>query len=186
MKTYLFNRKTFYSGVVLLVGLSWIWFSRLPLSEGSSTSMEAPQIGFQAPGFNLSNSDGQELNFDDLRGSPIILNFWASWCRPCRAEMPDFQQSYQEYQDTDLLIIAINATNQDSLKDVAAFVNLHQLKFPIILDPTGGTSRDYQIYSLPTTFFIDREGIIQEIIVGGPIPLSLLRIQATQLLEEIH
>ena len=186
MKTYLFNRRTINFWVILLAGLTWIWFSRLPLSAGSSTSIVAPQIGFKAPGFNLSTLDGQELNLDDLRGSPIILNFWASWCPPCRAEMPDFQQSYQEFQDTDLRIIAINATNQDSLKDVTAFVNLHQLKFPIILDTTGGTSRDYRVYSLPTTYFIDREGIIQEIIVGGPIPLTLIRIQATQLLEEIQ
>ncbi|MCJ7732949.1 MAG: TlpA family protein disulfide reductase [Anaerolineales bacterium] len=183
MKTYLSARKTFYSVALLLAGVFWIWFSRLPISAGFQTSIEAPQNGFQAPGFTLSTLEGKELDLEDLRGNPIILNFWASWCPPCRAEMPDFQQTYQEFQETDLQIIAINATDQDSLKGMMAFVNQHNLKFPIILDSTGETSQAYHVHSLPTSYFIDREGRIKDIIVGGPIPLSLLRIQAIQLIE---
>jgi peroxiredoxin len=99
--------------------------------------------------------------------------------------MPDFQQARIEYADTDLEIIAINATHQDSLADVERFVQQNMLEFPILLDSGGNASHSYQIHSLPTTFIIDREGVIIKTLIGGPVPLSLLRIEANQLLEGI-
>ena len=98
--------------------------------------------------------------------------------------MAAFQEAFQEYGESDLQIIAINSTNQDSLTDVLRFIEEHGITFPIPLDQTGAVSRDYLIHSLPTTYFIDKNGIIKEVIIGGPIPLSLLRIQASQLLAE--
>jgi len=146
--------------------------------------MKAAQVGFSAPNFRLTSLDSLVIELNDLKGSPIILNFWASWCPPCKAEMPAFQKASQEFSDTEIQIIAINATSQDSLSDVREFIEHHGITFPIPLDQTGSVSKDYLVHSLPTTYFIDQFGIITEIIIGGPIPLSLLRIQANQLISD--
>ena len=183
MKTYLIKLRIPISVAVLLSGLVWIWLSRLP--EGSkSNSLEAAQVGFSAPGFALTNLDDQKIELVDFKGNPVILNFWASWCPPCKAEMPAFQQASLEFSDSDLRIIAINATSQDSLAEVKQFIEEHEITFLIPLDMTGSTSRHYLVHSLPTTYFIDRNGVIVDVIIGGPIPLSLLRIQANQLITE--
>ena len=108
----------------------WIWFSRLP--EGSSSnSLEAAQVGFSAPGFALTSLDDQKIGMVDFKGKPVILNFWASWCPPCKAEMPAFQQASLEFSDSDLQIIAINATNQDSIPEVRKFIEQYEITFPI-------------------------------------------------------
>ena len=167
-----------------LVLLAWIWVSRIPPSALPSSAIEAPKENFLAPDFNLLSMEDSKIKLSDLRGKPVILNFWASWCPPCRAEMPAFQKAWQEYGDTDLIILAVNATHQDSLSDIEIFIDQHHLEFPILLDISGGVSADYQIHSLPTTFVINREGIIIKELIGGPIPLSLLRVQADQLLQE--
>lgn len=184
MKTYLNNLRIPFSALILAAGLVWISFSRLPADIKPDDSVEAAQVGFLAPDFNLYNLDSQEIGLSDLKGKPIIINFWATWCPPCKAEMPAFEKAFQEYQATDLQIIAINATDQDSQINVSQFIQQHGITFPIPLDPTGSASRDYLIHSLPTTYFIDENGVIIEIIIGGPIPLSLLRIQANQLLSD--
>jgi len=184
MKTYLDKLRIPVSIILLLAGIFWIWYSRIPADTLPSSSFQAAQVGFIAPDFKLDNIDSGILQLSDFRGKPVIINFWASWCPPCKAEMPAFQEAHQEYSATDLEIIAINAANQDSIGEVIQFINQNGITFPIALDRTGSTSVDYQVHSLPTTYFIDKNGVIQDIIIGGPIPLSLLRIQAEQLLME--
>ena len=183
MKTYLSKLRIPISVAVLLSGLVWIWLSRL--AEGTEfNSLEAPQVGFLAPDFALSSLDDQNIRLVDFKGKPLILNFWASWCPPCKAEMPAFQQASREFSDSDLQIIAINSTNQDSLPAVRQFIKQNEITFPIPLDISGSISRLYLVHSLPTTYFIDRNGVIVDVIIGGPIPLSLLRIQADQLITD--
>ena len=183
MKTYLNKLRIPISVTLLLAGLVWIWLSRVP--DGSrSFSLEAAQVGFSAPGFALTSLDDRSIGLVDFDGKPVILNFWASWCPPCKAEMPAFQQASMEFSHTDLQIIAVNATSQDSLINVRQFVDQYDITFPIPLDLTGAITMDYLVHSLPTTFFIDKNGIIVDVIIGGPIPLSLLRIQGNQLLMD--
>jgi len=98
--------------------------------------------------------------------------------------MSAFQEAWQEYSGTDLVILAVNTTQQDSLSDIENFVYQHHLGFPILLDKNGSVSSTYQIHSLPTTFIISREGVIRKTLIGGPLPLSLLRVQADHLLQE--
>ena len=184
LKTYLKYFRIPLSVTILVAGLAWIWFARFPVGPGPSSPIEAAQVGFLAPDFTLSSLYSQEIRLANLKGGPIVLNFWASWCPPCKAEMPAFQEAFQEYSGSDLQIIAINATNQDSVTEVTQFIEEYGISFPIPLDQSGAVSRDYQVHSLPTTYFIDKNGIIKEIIIGGPIPLSLLRIQISQLLAE--
>ena len=98
--------------------------------------------------------------------------------------MPDFQQAWQEYRNSDLIILAVNATHQDTLPDLERFIELNDLEFPILLDMYGTVSSAYQIRALPTTFLINREGVITKTMIGGPIPLSLLRVEADLLLKD--
>ncbi len=184
MKTYLQKLRVPLSVLLMIAGLGWIWLSRPPVDSSSFLPIEAAQVGFIAPDFSLTSLDSQEIRLSDFEGTPVILNFWASWCPPCKAEMPAFQQTSLEFPAEYMQIIAINATNQDSLNDVQQFVEQNGITFPIPLDQTGLTSMDYLVHSLPTTYFIDKNGVIKDIIIGGPIPLSLLRIQATQLLTD--
>ena len=184
MFSYRIERRQLISILILLAGAVWIWFSRVPTDSISPQSIYAPQESFLAPDFTLTTLEGELLILSDLRGYPVILNFWASWCPPCRAEMPALQQVFDEYEDLGLIIAAINATNQDSLSEAAAFVSKNSLTFPIPLDKTGLVSRSYNLHSLPTTVFIDSQGIIRKIIIGGPIPTALVRIQVEKLFQD--
>lgn len=170
--------------VCLLASSGWIWFTKSPLGSSTYDALPIPRKSFAAPDFILPATDGTLFALHDLRGRPVIINLWASWCPPCRAEMPALQQVYQEYQDEGLVILAVNATNQDNLQDALDFASSMGLTFPILLDQNGEVSTLYQLQALPTTFFVDSQGIIQEVVVGGPMAEALLRVRAEQLLEE--
>ena len=184
MKSYLDYKKYIIAFVICLAGAAWIWISRVPAEGQPLPSLTAPQEGFQAPPFSLTSNSDDEFNLADYRGVPIIINFWASWCPPCKAEMPAFQQLFEEHQSTNLIIAAVNVTNQDSLSEAREFITLNQLTLPILFDISGSTSHAYNINLLPSTFFINRKGNIQKIIIGGPIPISLLRVELDKLLQE--
>ncbi len=178
------NKTLFTTFFIPLLLLGWILISRVTTTLLPSTSIEAPKERFLAPDLVLESYSGADVSLSKLHGKPIILNFWASWCPPCRAEMPDFQEAWEEYRGTDLQIISVNSTQQDSLPAISSFVAAHKIEFPILLDKNGYASVSYQVHSLPSTFFINRDGVITKIIIGGPIPLSLLRIQADLLLQD--
>lgn len=110
-----------------------------------------------APNFNLMNLAGERVTLEDLRGRLVVLNFWATWCGPCRVEMPIFQDNHIRYSP-DLTILGVNM--QESSDAVQEFVNNFSLTYEILLDPNGEASSLYQVNMLPNTFFIDRNGKI--------------------------
>jgi thiol-disulfide isomerase/thioredoxin len=126
---------------------------------------QGPRVGEPAPDFQFQGSDGQPTSLSDLQGSPVLLNFWATYCPPCREEMPYLQQVYNEWQGKGLVLLLINIG--DSSSDVAAFMQSEGLFFPVLLDSNGATAARYDIRSIPTTFFIDSKGVIQHIKVGA-------------------
>jgi len=143
----------------------------LPLSAiATANSIEQksrPDIGNPAPGFKLPNIDGETVDLDDFKGKPVILNFWATWCPPCRFEMPLLQSAYERYQDQELVVLGINNLFLDELPKVEQFVTEHRLEFPILLDETGEIHDPlYRVQNLPTTFFVDRQGTIRWIQIG--------------------
>jgi cytochrome c biogenesis protein CcmG, thiol:disulfide interchange protein DsbE len=172
-----------FSIFVLLAGAAWIWASAAPPGSTTGGHIPAPKAGFLAPDFLLKNPQGETHHLAGLAGQPVLVNLWASWCPPCRAEMPAMQRVYEEYQAQGFVILAVNATDQDSLAAANAFVESLGLTFPILLDPSGEVSAAYEVRALPTSFFIDREGIIREVVVGGPMSEALLRIRVQQILE---
>ena len=122
------------------------------------------KIGNLAPDFQLQYLDGNTVSLSDLRGSPVIINFWATWCGPCRSEMPFIQEIYNEWQDRGLVILAINLRETSSL--VSQFIQDNNLSFPVLLDANGNVALEYNVTGIPTTFFIDKDGIIQESKIG--------------------
>jgi cytochrome c biogenesis protein CcmG/thiol:disulfide interchange protein DsbE len=169
---------------LLFVGALWMIFSRVTDRATTNGMIPAPRQGFLAPDFNTPTLDGGQISLSDFRGRPVLINIWASWCPPCKTEMPTLESVYRAYQDQGLAILAVNTTNQDTLQAAETFVKANKLTFPILIDVDGAVSQLYQLKSLPTSFFVDRAGVIQEVIVGGPMSEALLRIRVEQLLQE--
>jgi peroxiredoxin len=119
----------------------------------------APSRGALAPDFTLINLAGEEVSLSDFRGQPIVINFWASWCGPCRLEMPAIQERYKKYKDEGLVILAVNFDEPVSV--VKSFRDELDLTFTLLLDPGAIVQRLYRNRTYPTSFFVDVDGIIQ-------------------------
>ncbi len=149
--------------LVLILGAGWIWLSRVP-SDVAARAESIPLKGHPAPEFTLQTLDGDALSLSDLQGKAVVLNFWATWCPPCRAEMPELQAAYEEYSPGGLVVLGVNQGEDQAA--VKAYLEELNLTFPVVLDTQFEASEIYQVNSLPTTFFIDRDGVIREIVVG--------------------
>jgi len=176
------QRRIIYS-IILLLGLAWTFASADKSGTSTSGKIPAPQQGFLAPDFNLKTPAGESIKLSDLRGQAVLVNLWATWCPPCRAEMQTIEKIYTEYKDQGLMVLAVNMTYQDDPFAVLPFVTEQGLSFPILLDETGEMADDYQLRSLPSSFFVDRNGIINEVIIGGPMAEALLRTRVEEILE---
>lgn len=124
-------------------------------------------VGDRAPDFQLQDLEGNEVSLSSLRGSPILLNFWATWCPTCRLEMPFIQEVYQEWTDKGLVILAIDMG--ESAATVRDFMQNNNYTIPVLLDTRRVVSQKYNVTAIPTTFFIDRNGVIQDKLIG-PFP----------------
>lgn len=171
-------------GAVAVVGGLWIRLSAAPAWATTGGEIPSPREGFAAPTFQLETLDGGELGPADLRGQVVVINFWASWCPPCRAEMAALQRTYEENESRGLEILAVNATHQDSMPAAEEFVRERGLSFPILLDSTGLAGNLYRTRALPTTFFVGRDGVIEKVIVGGPMSEATLQSTVQSLLAE--
>ena len=145
----------------------------LPLDDSNSNAdevvVESDEIGLEsgkiAPDFEVTTLDGEQAKLSDFRGGRVMLNFWATWCPPCRAEMPDMQKVYDE---EDVTILAVNMTGTESGEDVVVeFVDDFELTFPILMDETSDIMNTYEIQAYPTTYMIDSDGRIQFVALGA-------------------
>ncbi len=175
--------KSWTLGIALVALISGIWLIGSRVHEAGLAVREAPQPGYRAPGFSLRTLDGETLSLSELRGRTVVLNFWATWCPPCRAEMPAFQRLYARYVDRGLMVIGVNATLGDDLAAVFAFRQQYQLTFPILLDENGQVNRSYRVTALPTTFFIDSNGIIRDVVIGGPLSEAAIEARLSEILS---
>ena len=142
-----------------------------------------PGPGFRAPDFELPGPSGEALLLPALRGRRGLLTFWASGCPPCREEMPAFEQAYRQHQDDGFVILAVNAACSDSPAKALAFSESLDLTFPIVFDYDGSVAGLYRTHSLPSSFFIDAGGVIQDVVIGG-MPAALIEARLQELLEE--
>jgi len=123
--------------------------------------------GEQAPDFELTTLAGEPIRLSELKGKKVILNFWATWCPPCKAEMPHMQNFYEDYAETENVeIVAVNLTSGDREASVEEFVKDYGLTFPIPMDVEGEVGQKFQAVTIPTSYIIDTNGMIQHKIVG--------------------
>lgn len=128
-------------------------------NDPASDPITGLEIGNIAPDFQLSTLAGEEVSLSDFLGQRVMINFWATWCPPCRAEMPDMEEFYLY---NDIIILAINLTETEpNVQQVQDFVNEFYLSFPILLDETLTVATAYEVKPIPTSYFIDSNGIIQ-------------------------
>lgn len=128
----------------------------------------------RAADFTLLTPGGEAVRLADLRGKVVLLNFWATWCPPCKAEMPDMQSLHEQYGGAQGLVI-LGIDFQEDAATVDAFVREHGLTFPIVLDPTGEVTQDlYHVRPLPTSMIIDREGFIRDVWNGQIVKAAML------------
>lgn len=175
-------QRIFFYIFTLTLSAAWIIFSAAPANTPEKNT-SAPQTGFSAPDFTLQSTDGKSYNLSDLKGSAVLVNLWATWCPPCRAEMPAIEKMYREYKDQGLVVLAVDMTYQDDPAAILPFMQKYNLTFPILLDEKGVVGAAYQLRSLPSSYFINRAGIINEVIIGGPMAEALLRTRIEQILK---
>lgn len=162
------NSRYFWSILLVsltLLGIGWIAVSKEPANPDVETPelVEAPIAGYRSPQFTLSSTLGEEISLADFRGQPVVLNFWATWCPPCRAEVPHFQDASVKYNGR----AAILGIDQgEPLPVVADFASTYGLSYPLLLDLDGVVNRQYGVAALPTTVFVDANGTVREVYTG--------------------
>ena len=159
--------------VLMLVGWGIYDYTKNKIDQTNTNALQqtAENIGIKkgntAPDFELFNLDEQPVKLSDFLGKKVILNFWATWCPPCRVEMPHMEKISKQYEN-DVVVLSVNLTHTEkSQSGVAEFVEKFGLTFPVVLDTKGDVANTYQIVAYPTTYIIDSQGIIQEIFQGA-------------------
>jgi peroxiredoxin len=133
--------------------------------------LAAQTVGDTAPAFTLKTLDGNSVSLSDFKGHPVVINFWASWCVPCRHEMPVMVEAYRAHNDSGLIILAVNSRDQEtSTRAVRRFVAEFQMPFPVLLDEHGDVRRRYGLRGLPTSVFIGADGMVRGVIIGPFTP----------------
>lgn len=132
-----------------------------PDSTGGSETTAPATEPQPAPDFTVQNGDGGSVNLSDYRGKPVILNFWASWCGPCKSEMPDFDAAYREYGDQiHFLMVNLTDGSRETLDTAKAFIREAGYSFPVYYDTTLTAASLYGASSIPVTFFLDAQGCL--------------------------
>ncbi len=132
----------------------------------SSMKITVPRARLSAPDFTLPDLKLANVRLSDYRGKLVLLNFWASFCAPCRSEMPALENLWQRYRDKGLVVLALS-TDRDNLRRVETFIKEGHYSFPILLDTAGAVRKNYEIRALPTSYLIGRDGKFIGRVIGG-------------------
>lgn len=135
-------------------------------SPSQQTSAAPVELDAEAPDFTLKNVAGEPVSLSDYRGQVVLLNFWATWCPPCKAEMPSMETLYRMLKDEGLVFLAVNA-EPNGPEVVPAFLEKNPHSFPILLDDKGVVQKLYGVYKFPETFIIRRDGTIDDRVIGA-------------------
>ena len=149
---------TLVSIVILVVTFGIVWLQ--------SAKYEPLTVGKEAPDFVLPNLNEQSVRLSDYRGKVVFLNFWATWCKPCREEMPSMEVLYKNFDHDGLVVLAVSIDRVTTKKDIPPFVSSMNLTFPVLVDSWGQTDKRYKLMGVPETYIIDQQGILREKIIG--------------------
>ena len=149
---------------IVLVALVIAGCGGSTITPGDGTPTTAPVVGARAPDFTLPTLDGETIILDELRGQPVILNFWATWCGYCRYQMP-FLQAASEEKENEMEFVGINI--RENIDKVRQAIEDDSIDYTIALDGDGAVANSYNVRPIPATFFLDEQGIIQKIKIGA-------------------
>jgi peroxiredoxin len=139
-----------------------------PAAAAAENAVPGVQKGNLAPDFQLTDLDGKPVRLSDYRGRKVVLNFWASWCYPCKMETPHMEEFYEKYRSNNFIILGVNVTNTEaSPEDARKFAREYKLSYPVLLDEKGEVTDRYQVVGYPTTLVIDSKGVIREKFQGA-------------------
>jgi thiol-disulfide isomerase/thioredoxin len=151
-------------------------------TPSSSGSQESPRPGYLAPDFTLTDLNGGQVKLSSFRGvKPVWVNFWATWCPPCRAEMPEMQKIYEKYKDKGIEFLGVDV--QEGNSTVSDFVKNGGFGWNFLLDGDGNVSRKYYVSGIPTHVFIGRDGVIKDLVVSG-LSNDMMESELTKLLAQ--
>ncbi|MBC8611996.1 TlpA family protein disulfide reductase [Massilimaliae timonensis] len=155
---------------ILLLGGAYLLYTKfsegfqleqLGTQQTDSSSEASGQEKQLAPDFTVYDKDGREVQLSDYFGKPIVLNFWASWCGPCQSEMPEFDEKYRELAgNVEFLMVNMTDGSRETLEIASSYVNKEGFSFPVLYDQSIDAATTYSVYSLPTTYFIDKDGYL--------------------------
>lgn len=149
-----------------------------------SSKYEPLTVGRVAPDFELPDLTEQEVRLSDFRGKVVFLNFWATWCKPCKEEMPSMEVLYRNFKDDGLVVLAVSIDRVTTKDDIPPFVKSMDLSFPVLVDSWGQTDKRYKLMGVPETYIIDQDGVLREKIIGPRDWTRLDNLQVvTQLLD---
>jgi len=161
--------------VILVAGAAWTVASRVTTAQ--ATRERARRA---TPEISLPTLDGRTFKLSEQLGKPVIVNFWATWCLPCRAELPAFEAVYKSHRDDGLVIVGVDIAEPQDV--VTKFVADMGLTFPVALDSDGEALALYRVQGLPTTLFVGRDGTIRDMTVGGPLTKAAIESKISDLL----
>ena len=159
------RRSTFILAGIILIAIAAGYFVTSKDQASDAPPMTA-LVGQTAPDFSLPLVGGGEVRLSDLRGRIVLVNFWATWCPPCKAEMPSMERLYAQFQDRDFELLAVNA-EVDGLEVLPDFLQKHPYTFPIPVDTEGDVQVKYGVFRFPESFIIGRDGKVVEHIIGA-------------------
>jgi peroxiredoxin len=142
--------------LVLVFGVVWM----------QSAKYEPLTVGRVAPDFELPGLDEKSVRLSDFRGKVVFLNFWATWCKPCREEMPSMEVLYKNFERDGLVVLAVSIDRVTTKKDIPPFVKSLSLTFPVLVDSWGQTDKRYKLMGVPETYIIDQQGVLREKVIG--------------------
>jgi thiol-disulfide isomerase/thioredoxin len=142
-----------------------------PAATTTPRSVESPFTGYLAPAFTIPDLAGQPIALASLRGHPVWINLWATWCEPCRVEMPAMQALYEQYKGRGLVILGVN--EREDRAAVEAYVRAGGYRWQFLLDGDGAVARRYQMAGLPSHVFVDAAGAIRRLDIGGLEPARM-------------
>ncbi|OQX64780.1 MAG: hypothetical protein B5M51_02685 [Anaerolinea sp. 4484_236] len=151
-----------------------------PSPEDEYSSIPLP-VEYDAPELALTNLANEDQSLADYRGSVVMVNLWATWCPPCKAELPILQEYYKDHKDEGFVIIGIDS--QESLKQVEGYIKTTTVKYPIWIDPKGAAGMAFNSFSLPASFVIDRDGVVR-LAWTGAISKNMLEKHVTPLIQK--
>lgn len=179
------NTTIFLIIAVLIIGFSIAYYTYDKLSQQYEPEIAAGNDLYEAaPDFTLLNADGDEVSLSDYQGQPVILNFWASWCPPCKSEMPSFDKLSNQYEESgEVVFLMVNLTDgsKETIETAKQYLSDNGLTLNVVFDTKGDAASKYGISSIPSTFLIDKDGNVRGSSVGAMTETELTR-EVTKLL----